>query len=174
MLHINPSVETKYRKEPPFELFRHKGLLCCVRRITHIGCINGYVAVTKEHPFFGKSYSDKIKLEQEPKFNGNYIGLLCAAMGEEHKDNLYSLDLAILVHGGLTYAKESLAGIEKDLFGELWWFGFDTSHAGDLSPYQDEISIRFSNYDDEYRDFEYVKEQTQKLAEQLQLLSNPN
>ena len=40
---------------------------------------NGYVAIPKEHPLYGKHYSDKVKIKNPDKvrFNDNYIGLLC-------------------------------------------------------------------------------------------------
>lgn len=168
MITIHEKAE-KITKEHNFKLFKHNGLLCCVSRMAWTGSLNGYVAVPEEHALFGKNYSDKIKLEKQPEFNGNYIGLFCAACNDDHKDNLFSIDLALNVHGGITYSDNELAEIEKDLFGELWWFGFDTMHNGDLKPLQSDIDRKFDTIHntDEYRDFEYVEAQTRQLADQL-------
>lgn len=161
MITIHPQAE-KMRMESNFQIFKHEGLYCVIKRMASGGNINGYVAVSDTHPFYGKTYHDKIKLESEPKFNGNYI------------DGEYSLDMTINVHGGLTYSDNHLAGIENGLLGELWWFGFDTAHAGDITPFEDEISRKYRIADDEYRDWDYVEQQVKKLAEQLKVLSNQN
>lgn len=135
MITIHQKAVTKMRQELSFELFKHNGLLCCVQRMGCGGNLNGYVAVTKEHALFGKSYSD--------------------------------IDMALIAHGGITFSRAELPGIDKELFGELWWFGFDTAHAGDLRPFQTDIDRKYPLRNEEYRDFEYVKEQTMHLAEQL-------
>ncbi len=167
MVTIHPSAENKLREELSFELFKHNGLLCCIQRMGHSGNINGYVAVSKEHPLFGKKYSDKIKTDKEPVFNGNYIGLLSTSMDKERDENTYSIDMALKVHGGITYSQDGLSGIEDGLFGELWWFGFDTAHAGDVRPFQTDIDRKYPIRENEYRDFEYVKNETKELAKQL-------
>lgn len=167
MINIHSSVENQILNEPSFWLFKHKGLLCCVKRNYNCGNLNGYVAIDKDHGLYGKNYSDTIQLPQSPKFNGNYIGLL-GIDDEEAKENIYSIDMAIDVHGGITFAADNLYGIEKNIFGDLWWFGFDTAHAGDLKPFQTDIDRKYSYHDDSvYRDFEYVKSETIKLADQL-------
>lgn len=169
MITIHQKAEVKMREEPNFEIFKHNGLLCCVKRINWSGNLNGYVAVTKEHPFYGKEYNEHVVVGDMDSvaFNGNYIGLLCHSLSAEAQTGMLSLDLAINVHGGLTFSRGYLNGIDKDVFGELWWFGFDTAHAGDLRPFQTDIDRQYPCLDDEYRDFEYVKEQTISLAEQL-------
>lgn len=77
------------------------------------------------------------------------------------------------VHGGLTYADE-----DKET-GE-WVFGFDCSHAGDLSPSLlvtlmkyaelDGVSIDFKMRTEKYRTFEWVKKEVCSLARQLKML----
>lgn len=167
MITIHENAE-KILNEPCFEIFKSNGLLCCIQRINWAGNLNGYVAVSKEHPFYGKDYSDNIVVEdvEEIPFNGNYIGLLCRST-KDLPNNMIGIDLALNVHGGVTFSRDSLNGIEDNIFGELWWFGFDTAHAGDLKPYQTDIDRKYPHSQDEYRDFEYVKEQTILLADQL-------
>lgn len=163
---IHPFAVDKICKESNFEIFRHEGLLCCISRLNWAGCLNGYVAVDKSHPFFGKEYGENFLVSDlnAVEFNGNYIGLLCQGGNDTC---LLSLDLALNVHGGITYSRNSLYGIADEVFGELWWFGFDTLHAGDLKPFQTEIDLKYPHFDDEYRDFEYVRAQTKSLAEQI-------
>lgn len=167
MTSIHEKIESKYLKEPVFELFLHNNLLCCIMRMPWSGNYNGYVAVESGHPLHGKNYDDKVCLAKGPEFNGNYIGLLCASANDDHQLNIYSIDVALKVHGGITYSQKGLSGIDDNVFPDRWWFGFDTSHAGDLKPLQGEIDMRYSSMDVEYRDFEYVKEQVKGLAEQL-------
>lgn len=159
----------KMLEEPSFELFRHAGLLCCCQRIGSGGQINGYVGVSREHDFYGKNYSEKIFIKDidSVKFNGNWIGLLIASIEQEPIEGVLSIDMVLNAHGGITYSKGELIGIDAELFGELWWFGFDTCHAGDLRPYETEIDKRYPISSDVYRDMEYVVAQTKQLAEQL-------
>jgi len=96
------------------------------------------------------------------------------------------------VHGGLTYANACSGHIchvpkqgEPD---DVWWFGFDTSHAGDFSPeldliirkcggrrdvepYDHDRAIALHAVDwsaaDVYRTLDYVQQETNRLADQL-------
>ena len=95
-----------------------------------------------------------------------YMGHLCGYVGvgpkhpyfgkSDTEDSIYNL----LVHSGVTYT-----GYMKK--SKLWWIGFDCGHLGDISPVgnfiQDENCI--------YRDFKYVKKETNKLAMQLVLVN---
>lgn len=69
---------------------------------------NGYVAITKEHPFFGKDYTDKISIDpkdaMELKSNGNILGMFCADKYEIKKGNI-GIDILINVHCGVTLSK---------------------------------------------------------------------
>jgi hypothetical protein len=84
------------------------GLPCIIRRASVTGAWCGYVGVPPAHPLHGMAY--------------------------EHA----SVD----VHGGLTYSDacqpEAEHGIchipEPGEPDDVWWFGFDFSHAFDLSP----------------------------------------
>lgn len=170
MITIDDKIAVKLLSEPTFQLFKSHGFFCCVYRMGFNGALNGYVAVPETHSLYGKDYSDKVVLKEsaELKFNGNYIGLLCTDPNEA-ESGIWSLDMAINVHGGLTFAADSLYGVEDSVLGNLWWFGFDTSHSGDAKPYHDEIDRKFKSLRDteQYRDFDYVKEQTISLAQQL-------
>lgn len=60
-----------------------------------------------------------------------------------------------------------MLGIDKSVFDNLWGFGFDIALCEDIRPFQTNIDREYPSTMEEYRNFEYVKEQTIKLAEQL-------
>lgn len=117
------------------------GLACMVRR-GPLGQWCGYVGVPPEHPWFGKDYSD-------------------------------ALDLDVDVHGGLTYAamcdgdeETGICHVVDPGEPELWWLGFDCGHAFDITPGM--ISDTFPPMPGTvYRDLEYVKAETLRLALQI-------
>ena len=163
---IRPELVTQFRKEPNFKLFKHAGLHCAVWRMTHNGNLNGYVGIPKDHPFYGKQYSDKVSTDKDPEFNGNFIGLLVAAMDNDHALGIYSIDMLLKAHGGITYSRDHLGAIGEGVLEDLWWFGFDTNHAWDISPIQDEWDLG-TYTDSQYRNYLYVEENVKSLAEQL-------
>lgn len=174
MLTIHPKAEELFTQESSFKLFKHSDLYCCVQRNIWGGNFNGYVAVPEGHPLFEKGYDSLIHVPavQDVPFNGNWIGLLMATQSPETEAGLLRLDMAINVHGGLTYADSALNGIQEGLLGNLWWFGFDTAHAGDIKPYQTDIDRKYPMRGDEYRDLVYVTSQTEQLAAQIAKFTN--
>lgn len=98
---------------------------------------------------------------------------LCGYVGvnKDHhffEQNVDDDDVQLDVHGGLTFA-----GAFED-YPDLWFFGFDAAHGGDLVPrmvilnFYSEISGDLP----EYRDMEYMTRETEKLAEQLQVFQD--
>lgn len=136
--------------EPSFKLFRWEGLLCCITRHSAFGSLIGYVAVEKGHPFYGN-----------PRVLHPTEKDVCDTTGEMTISNLK-------VHGGITYAKPHLRSIEEDLFGPLWWFGFDGAHflEGDLAPFETGNMA----LEGIYRNMDFMTWQTRKLATQLSAL----
>lgn len=127
------------------------GLPCLLVRSIGSGALCGYVGVDETHPWYQKDYQD-----------------------------IPSLDA---VHGSLTYAalcapeggeQHAICHVADPREPEpLWWFGFDCSHLGDLTPASDArdrargwASIP-PPYDGSYKDVAYVKEQCAELAQQL-------
>lgn len=122
------------------------GLPCLVVRGPH-GSWCGYVGVLEAHPLYGKDYD--------------------------------TLDVS--VHGGLTFS-DKCAPSEKEERGichvpspgesdQVWWFGFDCAHAGDISPgYAHHLHGSAFKYG-EYRDIRYVKDEVANLARQLKALA---
>lgn len=121
--------------------WRAYGLPCLMRR-NHMGAWCGYAAVPPDHPYYS---------------NGE--------------------DPEVAVHGGITYSGLCHGDIcHVPLPGEtdnVKWFGFDCGHAGDLTPHIARIfSIEEPPFADgwEYRNRDYVRQQTELLAEALQEL----
>lgn len=122
--------------EPDRLEWRHQGVPCLIQRHYQLGNWCGYAAVAPGHPWHGKNY--------------------------EYVD--------ADAHGGLTYSDvcQSSFGIchipqpgEPD---NVWWLGFDCSHAWDLSP---GMMRSFSMPKDVYRDQAYVSSWTEQLAAQI-------
>lgn len=91
------------------------------------------------------------------------LGHLCGYVGVPKGHPLFGKDYnhlegtKIIVHGGLTYAKDQAPGSNKK---GLWWFGFDCAHHQDLIP-------RMMGNKGVYRNLEYVTSEVKNLAEQL-------
>lgn len=142
--------------------------LDCLMVRNPMGAWCGYVAVAEGHPFFGVNYSG------------------CPASCSEREWGYceHSPESRMRVHGGLTYADfcaESPLGEGHGIChtplpgrpGRVWWLGFDTAHAGDLTPYDAAYAAR-ENYrypwtteGEAYRDVAYVKAECASLARQL-------
>lgn len=122
------------------------GLDCMIVR-NRYGALCGYVGVPPGHPWHRKDY-DEVPVE---------------------------------AHGGLTYSNlcdgNEEGGIchtpEPGRPADVWWFGFDCSHLGDLPPLMienlskldPELAARISSRQT-YRNFGYVQHQVTQLAAQ--------
>lgn len=148
--------------EPDREEFEHAGYKCLILRHDEMGHLCGYVGVPKGHLCYGKSR--------------HYMP--------------YEDLLSVSVHGGLTYSEEG-DGIYWAL--GYWWFGFDCAHAWDQVPLfncwaaggdsgvkiEGGLGIKFSGnqllnsplgikiLNGTYRNFQYVRGNVKRLAEQL-------
>jgi hypothetical protein len=130
--------------EPDRVEFEAGGFTCLALRQMSSGHWCGYVAVPPGHPWHGKaeSYGD---------------------------DGGVSAD----VHGGVTYASECSGAVchvpkpgEPD---NVWWIGFDCSHAWDTRPADDVrygVGGFFGDRDKSYKGVEFVKRQCKQLADQ--------
>lgn len=142
------------------EEFEHAGLTCEVI-LTGMGHHCGYVAVPIDHPWYGKSYDEAVVVPEavlnRPMLGENvgYINLFCAALSaDDIERGMMRIDLAIDVHGGLTFS-------DKDNARDLWWFGFDCAHCDDGRNAQDP----------NWRDRAYTEVQVRRLADQLAALA---
>lgn len=104
------------------------------------------------------------------------MGALCGYVGipESHSGHgKHYCDFDVSVHGGLTFSgscspsddeSHGICHSGKVANENVWWLGFDCAHLYDLAP----AYIRlFSDPLDVYRDFNYVKSETENLARQL-------
>lgn len=91
---------------------------------------------------------------------------LCGYVGVTKENPLYGKGydhVDVEVHGGLTWNGQ------RDWFKleDVWWFGFDCAHYGDLTPYNVTKYFGAISSGEEYRDMEYVESEVNNLAEQI-------
>lgn len=133
------------------------GLPCLIVRNPE-GALCGYVAVPPGHPWHGVAYSDCMSTPR------------CAEPWCEHLPQE-----RLRVHGGLTYSGRCEGYIchvpAPGAPDDVWWFGFDCAHAGDLVPRLSEI-YPGERWHCEYRDVTYVRAEVALLAEQLAEISH--
>lgn len=124
------------------------GLPCMMVR-GPLGSWCGYVAVEPGHPWHGRDF-DAVGVDVQP-------------------------------HGGLTYAKSCREELpvqravrhvpEPGRPADVWWFGFDCAHLGDLVPAMPPPlrlrSERFPEYRQIYKTAGYVRDEVTSLARQL-------
>lgn len=170
-----------WENEPNDLDFEAEGLRCAMRR-NEMGAWCGYVGVGHDHPLFGLPYNHPLKLpmrwfERRKGLQGTgIIDLFLHAYSGKEIDEACPISLAFEVHGGVTWADGELPRGDG---GDLWWFGFDCGHAGDLVPRLAPYMRRIHNslpeklrraaerFRDEYRDQQYVVSECQSLAAQL-------
>lgn len=167
--HIKDHLYTKLCGERSFHLFKYRGLWCFIQRSMTFGNLCGYVAVERNHPFFAKDGDDCVVVPEESEipYNGSVFGLL-GSLARGLPTNMIQIELFLQVHCGVTWTRDYVPGIESDLFGKLWWFGFDTSHAGDAPLIDFDFPGR-SNHDlgYTYKDYNFVLTHVYRLADQL-------
>ena len=123
------------------------GYDCLIRRHDTLGFYCGYVAVTKDHTWYEKKYSD--------------VDIEC------HGGLTYSRECDGDVEKGICHITK-----EDD---KSWWFGFDCAHAGDIIPGPDyldlsplfemDLSPLFEM--DVYQDLSYLTSEVESIAKQL-------
>jgi hypothetical protein len=199
-----------WQDEPDFLTFTHANLHGVVWRNMRVsGALNGYVGVPPSHPWWGKHYAECVATPQcEPPPEPDYSSLptdpaergLWTAMKRfsesslvkrlpPHWDCAHTPERQLEAHGGITY---SGPGWWKQLPGDLWWFGFDTGHAWDISPMMDATLKHIYFAQDPsgfewaerqrllggigavYRNLAYVRHEVEELAEQLALVAGVN
>lgn len=170
----------EWEDEPDFEEFVHAELPCIVVR-TDMGHLCGYVGVPPNHPAYPERMKDIREFTRKgiQKEDGDWLVIPTPNIPPNWTDVSYQ-DLDIDVHGGLTWSE-----IGDDYHGRkegFKWFGFDCAHAWDYLPPTNEkvhqiyveVTGRIGPSDHEtYRNWEYVKQQTEHLAEQLAVMMQP-
>ena len=150
-------------KEPDKDSFESSGYPCVMKRV-YGGVWAGYVGVPESHPLHGIDYTDSIRVPDAILNRDVDLDKLCLLSSvlqsrEDVKNSMIQLGLAIDVHKGVTFSGKLSGVSDSD-----WFFGFDCGHAGDLMP---EYTNKAFSDNNTYRTYEYVKEQCEKLAEQL-------
>ena len=180
-----------WQQEPDRAEWRHADLPCLAVR-NNFGNWCGYAAVSPGHPLYRVGYSehspalaqrlevlkDRVITDSDltlPRMIQMLLG------GEAEPTPEFVLD----VHGGITYADACQGRIchvpaagEPD---DVWWFGFDCGHSGDLSPAMrarleelmpPHLKPSASPFDrgEVYRTLDYVRREVNKIAEQLAAL----
>ena len=117
----------------------------CLLLRSRSGAWCGYVGVPSGHPSYGKAYAD----------------------------------VPVGVHGGLTFSGPCQGDIchtpQPGMPDDVYWLGFDCSHAGDLDPamhayekrYMPEIMPLPPGFEEIYRNLEWVRNEVESLAVQL-------
>ena len=101
----------------------------------------GYVQVPEGHALFGADYSSRWQ--------------------SSYDNSTVSLDCILQCHGGITYAGPSYWTDPRT----GWWLGFDCSHTGDLTPYDEFHGWSYSG--GTYRTLSYMQQQCRELTAQI-------
>jgi len=135
---------------------------CGLRAVViECGHFCGYVGISKSHPLYGKHYSDHCECLKEvwEEAKKGPVGdrgvmvlfsLMCGVGDEASPDRVFD------VHGSLTFSGGGDKGYPVE--SDLWWFGFDCSHAGDEGKWRQNM----------------VEAECERLAEQLNSISPCN
>lgn len=135
---------------------RETGFDCLAVRNPQMGNWCGYVGVPPSHRLHGFHYADPFHGERLP------------------------IDEVIAVHGGVTFAGGCQEGYPADRGvchvpapgrpDNVWWFGFDCAHAGDLVPSMEAFYTEHglgSDWACFYRSLRFVRSEVARLAAQL-------
>lgn len=155
--------------------FETSGYACMLKRNMMTGTWCGYVGVPEGHPYHGKDAHALV--EPLPDFADREVddrtSVVALFLHPSDTGNLVTLDLALEVHGGISYAGD------HELLPPpgLWWFGFDCGHYCDLAPGL-RTMLRSLGHpprppeldDDVYRTQDYAVGEVCRLAAQLRLV----
>ena len=148
-------VQQKQREEKDLYVFKHQWLWCVVKR--HMWHLNWYVALPEWSPYIWMNHDYWIDEEDLPNYKEDYLKRV-NAINE------------IRVHGWLTFGWE-IANVSIEGIDLSFCFGFDTAHCGDFYLSWigglDDIHEKELWDTKDYRDAEYVIEETKKLAKQI-------
>lgn len=121
--------------------FMHQKIMCSVVRVPMMNHLCGYVYITKDHPWFNKSYEEIDDLLEEG------------------------------IHGGLTYGKlegdQKKIGFDCGHFDDLIPITLPDSFPDEIKHQMDDILSRWGNVLSSYKNIYFVMEECKKLAEQV-------
>lgn len=156
--------------------FETSGYPCAMVRNKPTGTWCGYAGVPAGHPWHGKEVDTMV---ERPPGWGDWelderVPIVAMFLHPPTDGELIRLDLAIRVHGGITFVapqRGRIRGPQLKAPPEVWWFGFDCSHAGDLCPtFLRAFGAHPPSWVEEmglYRTQDYAVGETCRLAAQL-------
>ena len=154
----------EWKTEPDSHSWVHNGYACHIQRMNRSKALNGYVAIPAGHPLHNVEYCAplpaSIKALNDEVMSGPAGGRSPIQLFTMSADSPRAGD-QFDVHGGVTY---SGVGYWLPKSGDQgFWYGFDCSHHGDLSPGYD-FTRRHAN---EYRNIAFVTAECESFADQL-------
>lgn len=146
--------------------------LRAVVMLTEMGHRCGYVGIPKEHPLCGVEYNERTPaLKPNMTRSTEKMGpiQLLAAACKEH-DELNTPEYVFEVHGGITFSGNGRG--EYPVPSELWWYGYDCAHAGDLPEPDSHMGriyaeMQFAERDGVIRTLDFCVAECESLASQL-------
>lgn len=156
-----------WSKEPHLVEFKHDGFDCLLKRSSETLVWCGYVALSPEHPYFEKDYSDIEGIEVQLTYSDSCNTLICHKT-ENPDDKVWWLGFDCIHANDFspslelqTYLALVCLKNEKDpLYDELKRFHENTGNFD----YYDRLSKKH------YWTVEEAKQETMKLAEQLRAI----
>lgn len=141
--------------------------LGCIMLRQQDGTISGYVSVPPHHPLFGYQ-ADAVPVAISSTVHGGLTyGKACEVNRFDRKawgkprEERYTV--CHVTHVRLVQKYRTVQTTEDEFHEDLWWFGFDTSHPGDLVP----KSRNERHKGDVYRDQAFVYANCIALARKL-------
>jgi hypothetical protein len=140
-----------------------------------LGALCGYVGVEPGHPLHGVHDNESAKIFD------------CDGDCGEDGHDACTVDGNLTAHGGVNFSSGCAHGDEASSIchipepgrsDDVWWFGLDCAHSGDVTPKVNallkSLSVDFlrptPRRGEIYRDLAYVKDQVEELALQLKAL----
>jgi len=168
----------EWETEPDQEEFVHAELPCLILR-GPMKSLCGYVGVPPSHPMYQKEYND-IDVVVHGGLTFSHMG----GFKEIYREPAYKLPMnppGVLGSPEMTLWMKEIGNYlhERNIIERLepdpddkwpegfWWVGFDCAHPGDYIPRVDEALDISRSRQETYRNWAWVKAETQRLAEQL-------
>lgn len=132
----------------------------------------GYVGVDNDHPLFAIDYREthpSLTLDTKRSTEKmSPLAVLCAA-GKDASE-LNTPELVFEVHGCITYS--GAGGGKYPVESNLWWYGYDCAHAGDLPEPDSQMGrvyaeMGFAERDGVVRTLDFCIAECEALAKQL-------
>ena len=175
---VRPDVKDRYKDivaaEGDRHEFEHAGFQCALLRHPRSGHWCGYVIVERDSPLYGKEYSADLPFLQQaldarlqqPLSETDGLGLMLSCLTGCVEA---TLEVVVTVHGGITFS-DNPWWTERN--HELWAFGFDCAHYGDIQPYMSPFGDFMEDPNAYYRDRGYVEQECRSMADQLRKITD--